>query len=130
MDQDSMKRIIETGGCECPLVPVLHLFGNRWKHQILWVLKSGMLRFNELHRTLGDITPKTLTNQLRDLERDGLILRTQYPEIPPRVEYSITELGRSLWSVFGVIEEWGGRHLGQVTASRTRYDRRQGEDRA
>ncbi len=127
MSMDSVEQLVEAGGCaECPLVPVLHLFGNRWKHQILWVLGRDMRRFNELHRALSGITPKTLTNQLRELERDGLIQRTQYPEIPPRVEYSITELGRSLTSVFREIEGWGERHLGQVNASRKRYDRKQG----
>ncbi len=128
MREDSDKQLVGTEGCaECPLVPVLDLFGNRWKHQILWVLGRDMLRFNELHRALGEITPKTLTNQLRELERDGLIRRTQYPVIPPRVEYAITELGRSLSAVFRTIEGWGDRHLGEVAASRTRYDRARGE---
>jgi len=128
MKKDSVEVIVEAGGCAtCPLVPVLHLFGNRWKHQILWELSRDLRRFNELHRVLGEITPKTLTDQLRDLERDGLILRTQYSEIPPRVEYSITELGRSLSSVFRAIEDWGNHHLGQVVVARKRYDRRQPE---
>ncbi|MGH7720234.1 MAG: winged helix-turn-helix transcriptional regulator [Gemmatimonadaceae bacterium] len=112
---------------KCPLVPVLELFGSSWKHQILWVLSIDTLRFNELHRALSGITPKTLTNQLRELERDGLVLRTQYPEIPPRVEYSITELGRSLTGVFQQIEGWGESHLGQVAASRSRYDQERKE---
>ena len=108
----------------CPLAPVLALFGSRWKHQILWHLQGEAIRFNELARRLPGITPRTLTRQLRDLERDGLIARTQYSEIPPRVEYSATELAHSLSSVFRALNRWGSANLDAVEEARARYDGR------
>lgn len=108
----------------CPLAPVLALFGSRWKHQILWHLQGGAIRFNELTRRLPGITPRTLTRQLRDLERDGLIVRTQYSEIPPRVEYSATDLATSLASVFRALNRWGSANLDAVEEARARYDSR------
>jgi len=108
----------------CPLAPVLALFGSRWKHQILWHLQGEAIRFNELSRRLPGITPRTLTRQLRDLERDGLVERTQYSEIPPRVEYSATELAHSLSSVFRALNRWGSTNLQAVEEARARYDRR------
>ncbi len=108
---------------DCPFLPVIDLIGGRWKSEIYWHLNTGPYRFNQMRRLLAGITPKMLTQQLREMERDGLICRTQYNEIPPRVEYSLTSSGDSLKPVFGVIAEWGQRHLPAVRKARSKYDR-------
>jgi DNA-binding HxlR family transcriptional regulator len=89
----------------------------------LWVLnESGLLRFVELERRLGVITSKVLTQRLRQLERDGLVRRHYHPEVPPRVEYEITDLGRSLSPVFAALNEWSAVHLTEVEEARAAYE--------
>jgi DNA-binding HxlR family transcriptional regulator len=106
----------------CPISPVVDLVFSRWTTPILWALnESGRLRFVELERRLGTITAKVLTQRLRQLERDGLVRRHYYPEVPPRVEYEITELGRSLSTVFAALGEWSAAHLPQVEQARSAY---------
>jgi DNA-binding HxlR family transcriptional regulator len=83
---------------------------------------DGRLRFGELERRLTTITPKVLTQRLRQLERDGLVLRTYHPEIPPRVEYEISELGRSLAPLFATLATWSAANLGKVEKARLEYD--------
>lgn len=107
----------------CPFVPVIEIIGGRWKSEICWRLGSGPRRFNEMRRLLVGITPKMLTQQLREMERDGLVQRTQYNEIPPRVEYSLTPIAESLDPVFGVIAKWAKTNLAAVARARSRYDR-------
>jgi DNA-binding HxlR family transcriptional regulator len=80
------------------------------------------MRFVELQRHIGAITPKVLTQRLRQLERDGLVLRTYHPEVPPRVEYEISELGRSLAPLFAKLAEWSADHLDTVETARLAYD--------
>jgi DNA-binding HxlR family transcriptional regulator len=107
----------------CPISPVVELVFGRWTTPVLWVLKEhGRQRFVELRRHLPEITPKVLTQRLRQLERDGLVTRTYYPEIPPRVEYEITELGASLGPVFAALTAWSDRNLDAVEASRRTFD--------
>jgi len=81
-------------------------FNGKWKLEILWLLSRRVHRFNELRRGLGDVTQHTLTQQLRELERDGMVQRTVYPEVPPRVEYRITDKARGLQPVFTAIFAW------------------------
>ena len=81
-----------------------------------------MRRFVELERCIGTITPKVLTQRLRQLERDGLVTRTYYPEVPPRVEYEISELGRSLAPLFATLARWAGENLPRVEAARQAFD--------
>ncbi|WP_042410610.1 winged helix-turn-helix transcriptional regulator, partial [Streptacidiphilus carbonis] len=83
--------------------------------------RAGCL-FVELQRHIGSITPKVLTQRLRQLERDGLVTRTYHPEVPPRVEYEITELGRSLAPLFATLAEWSTNHLDSVETARLAYD--------
>jgi DNA-binding HxlR family transcriptional regulator len=91
---------------------------------VLWTLgHKRKLRFTELQAQLPRITPKVLTERLRRLERDGLIARTYHPEMPPRVEYEVTELGRTLRPVFRALERWGDRYLDDIAAAQRRYDR-------
>jgi DNA-binding HxlR family transcriptional regulator len=84
----------------------LSTFSGKWKLEILWLLSLRMHRFNELRRALPGVTQHTLTQQLRELERDGMVTRTIHPEVPPRVEYEITEKARGLAPVFQAIFEW------------------------
>lgn len=107
----------------CPINPVVELMFSRWSTPILWVLKEhGRQRFVELRRRLPDITSKVLTQRLRQLERDGLITRSYHAEIPPRVEYEISEIGRTLGPVFAVLTDWSDAHLASVEAARHAYD--------
>ena len=92
---------------ECPVMITLSLIGSKWKISILWALFNGKKRFGELRRLLGNISQKVLTAQLRELEADGLVLRTVYSEVPPRVEYELTEQGRTLRPVFKALWDWG-----------------------
>ncbi len=107
----------------CPIAPVVDIVFSRWTTPILWQLQGhGRQRFNDLRDLVGGITAKVLTQRLRQLERDGLVARTTYPEIPPRVEYEITDLGRSLAPVFASLVNWSGEHLDHVLDARTAYD--------
>ena len=94
----------------CPVYITLDVVGGKWKPIILWHLKDKILRFNELSRLVEGITQKMLTQQLRELEADGLIGRKIYPVVPPKVEYSITEHGKSLRPVLKAMGDWGEKH--------------------
>ncbi|MCK7625890.1 helix-turn-helix transcriptional regulator [Streptomyces sp. RS10V-4] len=110
----------------CPIAPVVDIVFSRWTTPILWALNEyGRQRFVELERRIATITPKVLTQRLRQLERDGLVLRTYHPEVPPRVEYEISELGRSLAPLFAALAAWSP-NLGTVEEARRAYDARQG----
>jgi DNA-binding HxlR family transcriptional regulator len=109
----------------CPIAPVVDIIFSRWTTPILWVLHAyGRQRFGELERRITTITPKVLTQRLRQLERDGLVVRTYFPEVPPRVEYEISELGRSLAPLFATLAEWSV-NLAKVEQARLEYDARQ-----
>ncbi|MBT0772562.1 helix-turn-helix transcriptional regulator [Kineosporia sp. J2-2] len=111
----------------CPIGPVVDLVFSRWTTPILWTLNIyGRMRYVEIERTLGTITPKVLTQRLRQLERDGLVKRTYLPQVPPRAEYEITELGRSLAPVFSALVEWSGSNLTEVERARSDYDSSRG----
>jgi len=110
----------------CPIGPVTDIVFSRWTTPILWVLHEfGRQRFVELQRRIGTVTPKVLTERLRRLERDGLVTRTYHPEVPPRVEYEISELGRTLAPLFASLADWGAGHLAEVERARAAYDRHQ-----
>ncbi|GHB48999.1 HxlR family transcriptional regulator [Streptomyces viridiviolaceus] len=107
----------------CPISPVVDLVFSRWTTPILWTLHThGRQRFVELQRHINRITPKVLTQRLRQLERDGLVVRTYHPEVPPRVEYEISELGRSLAPLFAHLGEWAATNLEKVEQARNTYD--------
>lgn len=108
----------------CPIGGALNVFAGRWKPEILWHLVDGHMRFNQLQRSIGDVSQKMLTQQLRELERDGLIKRTQYQEIPPRVEYDRTDLAKSLVPIFEKLEKWSNTHGADVLKAQQRYDRK------
>jgi len=94
----------------CPAESTVELIGGRWKIVILWYLFQGVKRFSELQRALRGVSQKVLTQQLRDMERNGLVTRTIYAQVPPKVEYSLTPLGLSLKPVVEAIHQWGIAH--------------------
>ncbi len=97
------------------------VIAGKWKPAIIYALVTrGMLRFNELRRLIPRVSQRMLTQQLRDLERHGLLARTFYPEIPPRVEYTMTPLGRSLHPIFKSVCNWAERNFGQVESALAR----------
>jgi|SRR5687768_9177499 len=98
-----MKRVAH----RCPAEPTLALIGGRWKVVILYRLLGGPRRFSELKREMGAITQKMLTQQLREMEADGLVRRKVYPQVPPKVEYSLTPRGKSLMPVVEAMCRWG-----------------------
>ncbi|WP_433468068.1 winged helix-turn-helix transcriptional regulator [Spirillospora sp. CA-128828] len=107
----------------CPIAPVVDIVFSRWTTPILWTLHEyGRQRFVELQRRITTITPKVLTQRLRQMERDGLVVRTYHPEVPPRVEYEISELGRSLAPLFATLAEWSAVNLEKVERARHAYD--------
>lgn len=95
----------------CPVAATLHLIGGKYKALLLWHLSGKVLRFNELRRLVPEATAKMLTQQLRELERDGLILRRVYPVVPPKVEYSLSARGESLFPILQTMYDWGSKLL-------------------
>ena len=91
----------------CPVETTLTLISDKWKVLILRDLMPGTKRFGELRKSIGTVTQKVLTSQLRQMEESGLVIRTVYPEVPPRVEYTLTDLGRSLDPVLDAMRNWG-----------------------
>ncbi len=91
----------------CPVATTVQLIGSKWKLLIIRNLMMRPWRFNELRRDLAGISQKVLTDSLRSLEADGLVTRTAYPEVPPRVEYALSELGESMRPIMKAMEDWG-----------------------
>ena len=96
---------------KCPMTAALNAFGGKWSLICLYWLDSGTRRFNELRRLMPDISHKVLTETLRDLEHEGLICRTVYAEVPPRVEYRISEHGETVRPIMQAVRAWGHEHL-------------------
>ena len=97
----------ERGFPACPVETTLMLIGDKWKVLILRDLMPGTKRFGELKKSIGSVSQKVLTAQLRDMEEKGLVHRQVYAEVPPRVEYSLTDLGRSLKPILDAMQTWG-----------------------
>ena len=95
----------------CPVAATLNLIGGKYKALILWHLADDKLRFSELRKRISGATAKMLTQQLRELEQDALIHREVYPVIPPKVEYSLTQLGKSLMPILVEMRDWGAQYL-------------------
>ncbi len=92
---------------DCPVATTVRLIGNKWKLLILRNLMARPWRFNEMQRSIPGISQKVLTDNLRSLERDGIIVRTVFPEVPPRVEYALSELGSSMRPIIDAMQSWG-----------------------
>jgi DNA-binding HxlR family transcriptional regulator len=95
---------------ECPVATTVSLIGNKWKLLIIRNLLVRPWRFNELQKNLEGISQKVLTDSLRSMEKDGIIIRTAYPEVPPRVEYSLSELGESMRPILESMQVWGNHY--------------------
>lgn len=95
----------------CPVEATLQLIGGKYKSLILWHLMNETLRYSELHRKMPWATDKMLAQQLRELEKDQLIIRTVYPVIPPKTEYALTEFGKSLSPILVAMKDWGDEYL-------------------
>ena len=103
---------------------VLARVGDKWSVLIISSLGDGPRRFNEIKRMVGGISQRMLTLTLRGLERDGLVTRTVFPTIPPRVDYELTDLGRSLWKPVEALGTWAREHLPEIEAAKARFDKR------
>jgi DNA-binding HxlR family transcriptional regulator len=110
-----VQRAIEV----CPVEVSMAVLGGAWKLSAVKYLLERTHRFGELQRRLGTVTARTLTRVLRDLEADGVVVRTVYAEVPPRVEYSLTDLGRSLEQVVGWLDAWGAAYPRSADRSET-----------
>lgn len=95
---------------DCPIKTTLDVIGGKWKPLILFYLKGEPRRFSDLRRSVSDVTQKMLTDRLRELERDGIVHREVYPQVPPKVEYSLTPYGKTLLPVLEAMAHWGTKH--------------------
>lgn len=95
----------------CPVEAALEVIGGKWKGVTLFHLLQGTQRFSALQREIGSVTQRMLTKQLRELEAAGLVHREVYPVVPPKVEYSLTDKGRTLEPILGLLREWGEKHV-------------------
>lgn len=109
--QRTLKAIRTDSALKCPVEVTLGLIGGKWKSLALWHLCGRTLRFSELRRAMPEATPKMLTTQLRELEASGLVKRTVYAEVPPRVEYSLTPSGRSIRPILEAMYDWGAAYM-------------------
>lgn len=104
------KNLKNNSYSDCPVTRSLQVFGGKWKPIILWEMENGTLRFGELKRRITGITQKMLTQQLRELEEEGIIWRRVYAEVPPHVEYGITDYGKTLRPILDEMAKWGVNH--------------------
>jgi DNA-binding HxlR family transcriptional regulator len=116
---------LEFTPANCYAHEILVRIGDKWSVYLIHVLgDAGTLRFNEIQKRVEGISQRMLTVTLRGLERDGLVARTVYPEVPPRVEYALTNLGKTLRQLVRGLVKWSEEHLGEVSEARTKYDAR------
>ncbi|HVW43189.1 MAG TPA: helix-turn-helix domain-containing protein [Amycolatopsis sp.] len=109
----------------CPIVEVLDHVAGKWSIGIIVAAANGPVRFTELERAVEGISRRMLTLNLRKLERDGLLVRTVYPTVPPRVEYELTDMARELYASLRGLLDWAERHRGSIALARAAYDRGQ-----
>jgi DNA-binding HxlR family transcriptional regulator len=118
-------RLPDRASDDCRAVSsVLARVGDKWSVLIIVLLGDGPRRFNEIKRMVGGISQRMLTLTLRGLERDGLVTRTLYPTIPPRVDYELTSLGRSLWQAVEPLGSWARGHVKEIARARDKFDKR------
>ncbi len=103
----------------CPVTTTLNIIGGRWTMLILRDLFSGTRRFGELRKSLAGISPRTLSARLKFLEQEGIVERKVYPEVPPKVEYSLTQRGRTLGRIIKGLKDWGKEHSGKEQGEKT-----------
>lgn len=121
MNENNLKKS-DWNAKNCPVRNVLDRFGDKWSILVIMILgERERMRFNELNKEIQDISQKMLTVTLRTLEADGLVNRTVYPEVPPRVEYEITDLGRSLVPYINSLAAWANVNIKEIQASREKF---------
>ena len=103
---------------------ILARVGDKWSVFVIMLLGDGPRRFNEIKRMVGGISQRMLTLTLRGLERDGLVTRTVFPTVPPRVDYELTDLGRGLWQPVEALGKWAAEHQAQIEGARQKFDQR------
>ncbi|PRB75879.1 transcriptional regulator [Arthrobacter sp. MYb214] len=109
---------------QCPSREIMQRLGDKWTPLVLLSLACGPQRFSALRQRIGAVTPKVLTNTLRNLERDGLVQRTVYAQVPVRVDYELTDLGRGILEPMEILRLWSEEHVPKVLAARERFDAR------
>lgn len=120
-----MEKVLKKNenNCDCPIRGILDRFGDKWSMLVIMTLgKRGTMRFNQLTNAIGDISQKMLTVTLRTLEADGLVSRRIYPEIPPRVEYSLTPMGMELLPHIESLTQWALKHKGHIEKARAEFE--------
>jgi DNA-binding HxlR family transcriptional regulator len=122
IERSALSDVVE----DCPVREVLDRVGDKWSVMVIVLLGQRIHRFNELHRAIDGISQRMLTLTVRALERDGLVNRTVHASVPPRVDYELTELGRTLLVPLGALAEWADAHRGDIQAARDRHDRQAG----
>lgn len=127
---DTIDRRFDVMDAECPSRLVLQRIGDKWTPLVMQALRAGPGRFTAIRAAVGGVTPKVLTQTLRALERDGLVARTVYAQVPPRVDYTLTELGATLLEPLDMVRGWAETHAGAILASREAYDDRREDARA
>lgn len=115
----------EVYSSDCPTRQVLDRIGDKWTTLVIGLLSQKALRFSELRRSIGGISQKMLTQTLRNLERDGLVNREVFAEVPPRVEYSLTPLGKTLCAPLNAIRQWAEENISDVLTAQALYDDQQ-----
>jgi DNA-binding HxlR family transcriptional regulator len=116
-----------SGDCR-QVASILARVGDKWSVFVIMLLGDGPRRFNEIKRMVGGISQRMLTLTLRGLERDGLVTRTVFPTIPPRVDYELTDLGRGLWQPVEALGKWAHEHQAEIESARARFDGRNDVD--
>ncbi|EIT83704.1 transcriptional regulator [Fictibacillus macauensis ZFHKF-1] len=109
-------------GYHCAVEATIDIIGGKWKSVILYHLMSGKKRFNELRKLIPGVTQRMLTLQLRELERDGIIHREIYKQVPPKVEYSLSDFGESIVPVIELMMKWGNEHLDDILSAREKAE--------
>jgi DNA-binding HxlR family transcriptional regulator len=122
---ETIGRVADVYAADCPTRQVLDLIADKWTVLIIFLLADEPKRFSELRRSINGISQKMLTQTLRSLERDGLVTRTVYPEVPPRVEYQLTPLGKTLRSPIQAVISWSETYIDAVTSAQAEYDARE-----
>jgi len=116
----AMRKALEGGYANCPIRDILDRLADRWSLLVLIHLHDGTLRFSDLRRAIGDISQRMLSLTVRRLEQDGFLSRTVYPTVPPRVDYTLTDLGRSILEPVGALVDWAAAHRDEIHAARER----------
>lgn len=111
MENKGRRKLKDYNPGNCPVVYSLNKIGNRWKLLVIHYIRQGHDRYSTLQKVIPEISRQTLTNQLRELEADGILERTIYPQIPPKVEYKLTELGLSLQPIIDEMSKWGLKYI-------------------